>query len=151
MARLWGEKVVYPATQTGNSGHFYVDRDGAVEEWVPVNRVAHHVRGFNPQSIGIELVNRGRYPNWFKSTQQQMTEPYPYLQLQALTALLNRLVDQLPGLKGITGHEDLDPGLLPSEDRPDIMIRRKLDPGPCFPWSKIMDNAGLRRLTVKDL
>ena len=74
-ARVWGEKQIYAESQTGNSGHFYIDRDGSIEEWVPVNRIAHHVRGFNPKSIGIELVKNGRYPDWFQSTHQHMTEP----------------------------------------------------------------------------
>ncbi len=62
MARVYGEREHYPETRTGNSGHFYIDRDGRIEQWVPLDRVAHHVRGFNPHSIGIELVNNGRYP-----------------------------------------------------------------------------------------
>ena len=146
MARIWGEKVIYPESQTGNSGHFYIDRDGSIEQWVPTNRVAHHVRGFNPQSFGIELVNVGRYPDWFHSDHQQMTEPYPEIQIFALCALLNQLDDQLPGLADVTGHEDLDTDLLPSEDKPDIMIRRKIDPGPQFPWSLVMDNISLHRI-----
>lgn len=53
MARVWGERVVHPSG-TGNSGHYYVDRDGAIECWVPPERTAHHVRGHNADSIGIE-------------------------------------------------------------------------------------------------
>ena len=150
-ARQWGEKVVYTESQTGNSGHFYIDRDGSIEEWVPVTRIAHHVRHFNPQSLGIELVNTGRYPHWFQATQQQMTEAYPAVQIKALTTLLDRLVAWLPGLREIAGHEDLDDGLLPSEDKPEIMIKRKIDPGPRFPWLSIMDNTKLKRLNVKEL
>ncbi len=148
MARQWGEKEHYPETQTGNSGHFYINRDGSIEQWVPVNRVAHHVRGYNPQSIGIELVNNGRYPDWFQSIHQQMTEPYPDAQIAALTALLDHLVEQLPDLEQIAGHEDLDSGMRPSEDEPGAMIRRKLDPGPCFPWSELMHRLPLNRLTA---
>ncbi len=150
-AREWGEREVYPDSQTGNSGHFYIDRDGSVEEWVPITRIAHHVRGFNPQSIGIELVNNGRYPDWFKSGNQQMKEPYPDGQIEALAGLLNQLVEQLPGLEGVAGHEDLDAGMQPSDDKPDLMIRRKLDPGPQFPWPALMDRISLKRLTAKDL
>ena len=150
MARIWGEKVIYPESQTGNSGHFYIDRDGSIEQWVPFNRMAHHVRGFNPRSIGIELVNSGRYPDWFRSDNQHMSEPYPDLQIEALVVLVNHLQTQLPGLEGVTGHEDLDTGMIPAEDKPGNMIRRKLDPGPLFPWSEFMNNISLNRFRVSD-
>lgn len=150
MARVYGEKVLYPETQSGNSGHFYVDRDGRVEQWVPPGRIAHHVRGFNPSSIGVELVNTGRYPDWFLSAHQQMTEPYPDLQIKALVDLINHLQTELPGLKNVAGHEDLDTGMIPSEDKPDIMIRRKLDPGLLFPWSGLMKQISLHRFIVEE-
>src|SRR5690349_2752205 len=85
MAREYGERVHYDAG-TGNSGHLYIDRDGRVERWVPYDRVAHHCRGYNPRSIGIELVNTGRWPDWFDSRRQAMTEPYPEAQIDALIA-----------------------------------------------------------------
>ena len=151
MARIWGEKEIYPQSQTGNSGHFYIDRDGSIEQWVPLNRVAHHVRSFNPQSVGIELVNNGRYPDWFNSGHQQMTESYPDIQIEVLTDLLNHLAEKLPGLKDVAGHQDLDTEIRPAEDHPEIMIKRKLDPGPRFPWSVIMDKTLLRRLNAGDL
>ncbi len=151
MARTWGEKLVHPATQTGNSGHFYIDRDGKIEQWVPLNRIAHHVRGINQNSVGIELVNTGRYPDWFRSDHQSMTEPYPAEQLQALTSLLNHLEHRLPGLESIAGHEDLDTEKLPSENRPEVLISRKVDPGPLFPWPTILKSVALTRVTIKDL
>lgn len=150
MARIWGEKVRYPESQTGNSGHFYIDRDGSIEQWVPGDRVAHHVKGFNPQSIGIELVNNGRYPDWFRSDNQHMSEPYPNPQIDALVCLVNYLQAQIPGLCEVTGHEDLDTGMIPSEDKPGTMIRRKLDPGPLFPWYEFMNNISLNRFVVND-
>jgi N-acetylmuramoyl-L-alanine amidase len=146
MARVYGERVHYPEAQTGNSGHFYIDRDGSIEQWVPLDRVAHHVKGFNPKSIGVELVNSGRYPDWFSSTNQKMSEPYPVLQIKALVALVDHLQTRLSGLEKIAGHENLDTGMIASEDRTDTMIRRKLDPGPLFPWSKLMDNVSLNRI-----
>jgi len=146
-ARQWGEKVIYPQTQTGNSGHFYIDRDGLVEQWVPASRVAHHVRNLNEQSIGIELVNRGRYPDWFNSANQQMKETYSDQQIHSLIQLLQNLPGNLPGLNKIAGHEDLDTQKLPSDDDPDILIQRKLDPGPLFPWSMVLKNTQLKRVT----
>lgn len=151
MARVWGEKQLHPESKTGNSGHFYIDRDGSIEQWVPLDRVAHHVKGFNPRSIGVELVNNGRYPDWFHSSNQIMSEAYSDLQLAALVALLDHLQTRLPGLEMVSGHEDLDTGMIASEDRPDMMIRRKLDPGPLFPWSGFMDRISLRRCSAKDL
>jgi N-acetylmuramoyl-L-alanine amidase len=151
MARVYGEKIHHPDSQTGNSGHFYIDRDGSIEQWVPLDRVAHHVRGFNPKSIGIELVNSGRYPDWYQSDHQAMTQPYPDAQIEALESLLNHFEQQLPGLTSITGHEDLDIQKLPSDDDPEIEIRRKVDPGPLFPWSTIIERVALKRVILKDL
>ncbi len=151
MAREYGERIHHTDSGTGNSGHFYVDRDGSIEQWVPLDRVAHHVRGVNPRSIGIELVNNGRYPDWFQSGHQQMTEPYPDTQIKALISLIDSLVTQLPGLESVTGHEDLDTAMLPCEDQPEIMIRRKLDPGVHFPWSGFLEKILLSRLITKNL
>jgi len=145
-ARTWGEKIANPLSRTGNSGHFYIDRDGSIEEWVPTNRVAHHVRDHNPGSIGIELVNNGRYPKWYNEGHQQMTESYPQTQIQALLVLLDDLAEKLPALKQIAGHEDLDTALIPADDNPRQMIRRKLDPGPCFPWQDVLSGVSLKQL-----
>ena len=101
-------EVIHYASGRGNRGHFYVDRDGRVEESVPIERVANHTRGWNPQSIGIELVNTGRFPDWLHSQHQQMTEPYPAAQIDALLALLADLGQRCPQLVEIAGHEDLD-------------------------------------------
>ena len=149
MARVYGEKIHYPETGTGNSGHFYIDRDGRIEQWVPLDRIAHHVRGYNPKSIGIELVNNGRYPDWFDSRKQTMSEPYPEQQMEALVFLVNHLAERLPALVNVAGHEDLDTALIPAEDAPGVMIRRKLDPGPYFPWAAFMKSAPLHRMHAK--
>jgi len=145
MARVWGEKVLYPEKQTGNSGHFYVDRDGHIDQWVALARVAHHVRGFNQQSIGIELINNGRYPDWFHCGRQHMSEPYPEQQIEALVKLVNHLCEQLHGLVSVAGHADLDFSMIPSENVPGTMIRRKLDPGPLFPWAAFSKRIPLQR------
>ena len=145
MAREYGEKVLH-ASGAGNSGHYYVDRDGAVYRYVPGTRVANHVRGHNPNSIGIELVNLGRYPHWWDSRHQQMAEPYTDAQIAALGALLAQLRAAFPNLRQIAGHEDLDTALMPASDDPARQIRRKLDPGPRFPWAAIVPACGLQRL-----
>ena len=144
MARAYGERVLY-ASGTGNSGHFYIDRDGSVHRFVPPTRVAHHVRGHNAHAIGIELVNTGRYPDWLDSRRQAMTEPYTEAQIAALRALLSQLRHDFPTLTSIAGHEDLDTEDVPASDDAAQRVRRKRDPGPLFPWDRIADS-GLTRM-----
>lgn len=143
-ARVYGERVLYPGG-TGNSGHYYVDRDGRIEQYVALERIAHHVRGLNARSIGIELVNRGRFPHWLDSRHQTMDEPYPEAQIDALLALLGWLETTLPSLRTIAGHEELDTTEEPASDDPSLRVRRKLDPGPRFPWSRVQGAIRLQR------
>lgn len=145
-AREYGERVLYPESGTGNSGHFYIDRNGGVQRWVPEDRIAHHVRGHNPHSIGIELVNRGRWPHWLAAAHQAMDEPYPDAQVEALLALLAHLRTSLPNLRGIAGHEDLDRDQVPATDDPAVLVPRKRDPGPRFPWDRVLAAVPLRRV-----
>jgi N-acetylmuramoyl-L-alanine amidase len=113
-----------------------------------LQRIAHHVRGHNAHSLGIELVNSGRYPHWFDSRHQAMTEPYPEAQLQALLALLRWLQQQLPSLRVIAGHDALDLELVVASDDPQLQVARKRDPGPLFPWARIEAGISLRRVLV---
>lgn len=146
MARRFGEEVLYEGSQTGNSGHYYVDRDGSVHQYVALDRVAHHVRGHNERAIGIELVNRGRYPDWLAASHQSMDEPYTAAQIQALLRLVEHLQATLPSLRFIAGHEDLDTTQVPATDDPGVMVYRKRDPGPLFPWEAVMAQVRLERL-----
>jgi N-acetylmuramoyl-L-alanine amidase len=161
-AREYGERLLYPVNSsrnqagegedgkgsgkicgTGNSGHYYIDRDGTVEQWIDLQHTAHHVRGFNPRSVGIELVNRGRFPDWFHSGHQQMTESYPGPQIDALLQLIRWLRAELSELRHICGHADLDQERIAASNNPAIEIFRKLDPGPLFPWPRVLAESGL--------
>lgn len=144
-AREYGERVLYESG-AGASGHYYIDRDGSIYRYVPGNRVAHHVRGRNANSIGIELVNLGRYPDWWHAGNQTMTEPYTPEQIAALRALLAQLRRDFPNLTLIAGHEDLDTARLPATDDPKVDVPRKLDPGPLFPWDDVLEGSGLKRI-----
>lgn len=137
MAREFGERIQDPETATGFSGHYYVDRDGSVYRYVPEDRMAHHVVGWNARSIGIELVNSGRYPDWYSSTSQDCTEPYPPEQISGLLDLLRFLKRKYPQIAELKMHSDLDKGMIPASDDPTISIRRKVDPGPLFPWDEV--------------
>ena len=147
-ARDYGERVLYPDSGTGNSGHCYIDRDGSVHAWVPLERVAHHVREHNLHSVGIELVNRGRFPDWLDSRHQAMDEPYPAVQVAALVALLQQLCAGLPSLRAIAGHEDLDTAMVAASDDPAASVPRKRDPGPLFPWDRVLPEVPLQRLPL---
>ncbi|HVT32186.1 MAG TPA: N-acetylmuramoyl-L-alanine amidase [Rhodanobacteraceae bacterium] len=149
LAREFGEKVRYEKG-TGNSGHYYIDRDGSVFRFVAATRVANQTYGYNARSVGIELVNRGRYPYWNDTRHQTFTEPYTAEQIDALRALLGRLRNELPGLRWIAGHEDLDRRLEPASDDPATLLPRRQDPGPLFPWDRVLDGSGLERLHPKE-
>jgi N-acetylmuramoyl-L-alanine amidase len=146
MAREYGERVLYEAAGTGASGHFYIDRDGSLMCYVSPERIAHHTRGYNPRSVGIEIVNNGRYPNWLDSRHQAMNEPYTDAQIKSLVHLLAKLKTDCPNLKFIGGHEDLDTAQVPATDDENSLVFRKRDPGPHFPWQHVLDASGLIRI-----
>jgi N-acetylmuramoyl-L-alanine amidase len=145
MAREYGERELYDSG-TGNSGHYYIDRDGSVHLFVHPTRVGNHTRGYNPRSVGIEIVNRGRYPDWHDSRRQAMDEPYTDAQIHSLVSLLAALKRQLPNLEFIAGHEDLDTASVAASDDAARSVLRKRDPGPLFPWPEVLAGCGLRRL-----
>lgn len=146
-ARHFAEVIHYPGSGTGNSGHFYVDLDGQVYQYVPIERVAHHVSGHNKNSIGIELVNLGRYPHWFHSQHQEWRAEYPAAQLNGLLRLVTWLHQEYPAIRAMARHSDLDRRLIPAEDAPEQMIQRKLDPGVTFPWQWLLRESGLSAQT----
>lgn len=145
-AREYGERILYPHSGTGNSGHYYIDRDGSIHRWVEAGRIAHHVRGYNERALGIELVNTGRWPRWLDAGHQTMDEIYPDTQVEALVALLRQLQIELPSLREVAGHEDLDREEVPATDDPARHVRRKRDPGPNFPWSRLLGTTTLARI-----
>lgn len=144
-AREFGERVLYDSG-TGNSGHYYIDRDGSIHVFVRPDRIAHHTRSYNERSVGIELVNSGRYPDWLDSRRQTMEEPYTEEQVAALLALLAWLRHDIPSLEFIAGHEDLDLSQVPASDNLHQQVFRKRDPGPRFPWSKVLAAVPLERI-----
>ncbi len=147
-SRVFAERILYPSG-TGACGHFYLDRDGTAVQFVPLARMAHHVASFNRRSIGIELVNSGRYPHWYDASRQEMTEPYSEAQYEALEELLSWLAVTALG-RGLVlvGHEDLDGRFLPAE-KGSGLVRRKVDPGPLFDWSRL-SGSSLWRIERRD-
>ena len=76
-----------------------------------------------------------------------MDEPYPDAQISALIELLHALPAELPALHFIAGHEDLDTAMVPASDDPAVVLPRKRDPGPLFPWQRVLDAVALQRLS----
>jgi N-acetylmuramoyl-L-alanine amidase len=75
-----------------------------------------------------------------------MDEPYPDAQVDALAALLGDLATRLPTLRLIAGHEDLDREQVAASDDPSVQVARKRDPGPRFPWERVLARVPLQRL-----
>lgn len=145
-AREYGERVLYESG-TGASGHYYIDRDGTIEQYVPDNRIANHTSGWNTKSLSIELINLGRYPNWYHSDHQVMQEPYPDAQIEALIILVNEFKNSYPSIKYTQGHEDLDTRKVPSDNDANILVDRKMDPGEYFPWARFLAAVDLKKET----
>lgn len=101
------------------SAHFLVQRDGAVVQFVPVERRAWHAgasswRGrsrCNDFSVGIEL----------EGCEEQPFEPAQY---RSLVSLIQDLRNTLP-IRDIAAHSDVAPG-------------RKTDPGARFDWARLL-------------
>jgi len=146
-AREYGERVLYSQSGTGASGHYYIDRNGTIEQYVPDNRIANHTSGWNDKTLSIELINKGRYPNWYHSDHQVMREPYPKVQIDALILLVKQMKSEYPTIKYTQGHEDLDIRMVEAENDKSKMVPRKMDPGDHFPWERFLDEVGLKKET----
>ena len=104
------------------SSHLFIDRVGAVTQFVPFDRRAWHAgvssfhgrTGCNDFSIGIEL----------EGTDDVPYESQQYAALVDASLALMRRYRRL-SLNAIVGHEDIAPG-------------RKTDPGPAFDWGRLL-------------
>jgi N-acetyl-anhydromuramyl-L-alanine amidase AmpD len=107
--------------------HYMIDRDGTVRSSVPEDQIAHHVFGYSARSIAIELVNDG-----------DGVDVYPTAQLDAVAVLIRDIAKRRGVTRqGVKMHSDLDHGSM-SCDR---TKRRKVDPGPAFPFKTVLDAA----------
>ncbi|MCP3671395.1 MAG: N-acetylmuramoyl-L-alanine amidase [Gammaproteobacteria bacterium] len=105
--------------------HYVIDRFGQIEAGVPENQIANHAKGNNSDSIGIELVNRG-----------DGIDPYPDLQLGMLVAALRSITRRWGIAKiSIVGHSSVDRRSFECGGR---KIKTKQDPGPAFPWERVL-------------
>lgn len=113
------------------SAHLFIDRGGALTQFVPFHRRAWHagVSSFggrencNDFAIGIELEGID-------------DSPYEDAQYERLTGVLRALFLRYPQLSPsrVVGHAEIAPG-------------RKTDPGPAFDWQRLIAAIAIRRLS----
>ncbi len=105
------------------SSHFYIDRKGALVQYVPCELRAWHAgvsrwngrEKCNDFSVGIELEGTD-------------FEPFADAQYDTLAALTRAIFERY-GVLAVTGHSDIAPG-------------RKTDPGPHFDWVRYRTECG---------
>ena len=79
-----------------------------------------------------------------------MTEPYPAEQIDALLALIGIMSSELKNLRWIAGHEQLDQSRIAATDVPGKLVKRKLDPGPEFPWDRVLASTDLKPVQLQE-
>ena len=105
--------------------HYMIGREGTLRRSIPEMQIGHHVVGYSERSIAIELVNDG-----------DGNDPFPPEQLGTLVKLLRDIASRhaIPRER-VVRHSDLDQRVMwcqPSQ-------RRKVDPGPAFPYERVLD------------
>jgi hypothetical protein len=119
--RLVGRPDLAWAGEVNVSAHFLVDRDGAIVQGMPADRVARHAIGLNHLAIGIE--NVGGLPGL----------PLTAAQVAADAALVRWLAQTWPITHLIGHHEYRALEGTPLFQEADSAYRnRKADPGPEF-------------------
>jgi N-acetylmuramoyl-L-alanine amidase len=132
------------------SAHFVIDAAGNVTQLVRTDRKAWHAgrsrwgkrEGVNRFSVGIELVNagllEGSAPGPFTTRIRKDQIPAKFVsvvdgrgwhkyatpQIRALLGVIRALKAEYPAIDELVGHEDVAP-------------KRKIDPGPAFPWDYV--------------
>lgn len=102
----------------GLSTHYFVDFTGPVIRCVNENDIAWHAKGFNTNSIGIELMVPGIFN--YGSFLEKIKKPWiGGDQYDSLVKLVKDLKSRYDAK--VVRHSDIDPS-------------RKVDPGAGFPW-----------------
>ena len=107
----------------GLSAHMLVAPDGTLYRCREDTEGAYHARGFNTDSLGIEVLVPGRH-NYGSFLNALKTNYVSQAQYDALV-LQCRYWMQMYGIDKVVRHSDLSPG-------------RKVDPGDGFPWDDFL-------------
>lgn len=120
-ARSWLEKL-------GLSVHALITPSGVVIRCRSDRQGGYHARGYNTDSLGVEILVPGlhTYETFLDALQ---TPYYTTKQYSALVELVTSWRESY-NIAHIDRHSDLSPG-------------RKVDPGAGFPWSQFCDGLGI--------
>lgn len=107
------------------SVHAMAAPDGTIYRCRNDDEGAYHARGFNTNTLGIEVLVAGDHD--YASFLEAIKKPYmPDEQYRAVIDQC-RMWMSLNGITRIVRHSDLSPG-------------RKVDPGKGFPWQKFLED-----------
>lgn len=81
--------------------HFVIDRDGAIAEGRPITKDGAHVQGRNKNTVGICLIG-GHGSNPIDA----FLDNYTAEQESALRGLIDRLQNEYPTIRKVSGHND---------------------------------------------
>lgn len=109
--------------RVGLSAHVLAAPDGTLYRCRDDLEGAYHARGFNTESLGIEILVRGRhdYGSFLRAISKSWVTESQY---EAVVRQCREWMT-LYGIRNVARHCDLSPG-------------RKLDPGAGFPWDRLM-------------
>ena len=107
----------------GLSAHAFVCPDGQVIRQRKDTEGAWHAKGFNTDSLGVEILTEGTwdYGTWLEEIKTPWCKP---VQFYAAAGVVRKWVDRWQ-ITDIKRHSDVDP-------------ERKYDPGSGFDWSRFL-------------
>lgn len=125
-----GDEIAYAPdflADQGLSAHALVSPEGTVYRCRSDDQGAYHARGFNRNSLGIEIMIRGRYDHI--SLKREMESKY--IQPAQYDALVEQCKEwiNLHDIKNVLRHSDVSP-------------ERKYDPGRGLDWDKFLTDIG---------
>jgi N-acetyl-anhydromuramyl-L-alanine amidase AmpD len=108
---------------SGLSAHAMVTPDGNIIRCRMDNEGAYHAKGFNKDSLGVEVLVRGRHD--YGSFAAAISKPWCDGDQYSAVVKVVRDWMLLHDIDKVVRHSDLSPG-------------RKIDPGTGFPWDQFL-------------
>lgn len=109
------------------SCHYLVTPSGIVIKTREEYQGSYHAKGYNSDSIGIEILVKGLH-DYYTFLEAIKTRYYTDQQYAATVELCREILKRYPGIK-VVRHSDLSPD-------------RKYDPGPGLNWGQFLHDIG---------